>query len=118
MRISLRSASVLICVALLFAGAALGGEGVHVKIANDGVKDLVVTVYDMNTKPQRVVLENARMNGFTSVPVNLLGDTTGRAKLSWTATSKDGVSLKCGHDEASVLDASEVTVHADSECTA
>jgi hypothetical protein len=117
MHISVRSASLVVCLAL-FAGVALGGEGVQVRIANESVRDMVITVYDMNANPHRVVLENARVNGFTSIPVNLIADATGRARLSWTATSNDGVSRKCGHDEANVLDDSAVTVHADSECSA
>ncbi len=37
------------CLALLLAGTALGGEGIDVKITNDGTQDILVTVYDMNT---------------------------------------------------------------------
>jgi hypothetical protein len=116
MRVSVTSA-LLVCATLLLAGAALGGEGVQVRITNDGTQDVVVTVYDLNANPGRPVLENARLNGFTSVPINLIGDATGRANLTWTATSSDGVSRKCGHDDASVSDDSAVKVHADSSCS-
>ena len=37
---------------LLTGGAAVGGEGIQVKITNDGTEDVMVTVYDMNSQPQ------------------------------------------------------------------
>lgn len=105
-------------LALLMAGTALGGDGIDVKITNDGTQDILVTVYDMNTHPRRVVLTNARINGFTSVPISLMGDADGRANLSWVATSTDSVSRKCGHADAVANDADSVNVHADSTCGA
>jgi hypothetical protein len=103
---------------LLCAGVALGGEGVSVKITNDGTQDIVVTVYDMNTQPHKAILENARINGFTSVPINVVGDATGRAKLAWTATSVGQISRRCGQDEVALSDDSSLKVHADSICSA
>jgi hypothetical protein len=85
---------------------------------NDGTQDVVVTVYDLNAEPQRIVLTNAHINGFTAVPVSLLGDASGRAKLSWTATSTDGVNRKCGHAAAVARNDDTVNVHADSACGA
>lgn len=119
MRFNIRTAIMLSSIPLLLAGAAaLGGEGVQVKITNDGTEDIVVTVYDMSTRTPRVVLENERINGFTSVPINAISDSTGRAVLSWTATSMDRTSPACGHDErVEISDSSSLNVHADSTCT-
>ena len=44
-------------------GTALGGEGVQVKITNDGTQDIVVTVYDMNANPRVILLRNAPSAG-------------------------------------------------------
>jgi hypothetical protein len=118
MRNQVKALLILRCLPLLLAGTALGGEGVAVKITNDGTEDIVVTVYDMNTSPQRVVLTNARINGFTSVPISLVGDASGRANLTWTATSTDPVFPKCGHANTMASNASSVNVHADSSCSA
>src|ERR1700733_4813030 len=108
----------ILAFAFLMTGTALGGEGVQVKITNNGTQDIVVTVYDMNANPHRILLQNARINGFTSVPVSAIADATGRANLSWTATSTDGTSAKCGHDDTSGLrNDSAVNVHADSSCS-
>jgi hypothetical protein len=64
-----------------------------------------------------VLLENAHINGFTSVPINAIGDARGRANLSWTATSTDATSRKCGHDDTvSVNNDGTVNVHAESSC--
>ena len=80
MSATLRTAIILSSIPLFFAGAAaLGGEGVQVKITNDGTQDIVVTVYDMSSRTPRVVLDNERINGFTSVPINALSDAAGRA---------------------------------------
>src|ERR1700723_4019383 len=107
--------ALILALPLLMIGTALGGEGIQVKITNDGTQDIVVTVYDMNAEPKRILLQNARINGFTSVPVSAIGDAAGRANLSWTATSTDAASPKCGHADTVTLgnDAS-VNVHADS----
>jgi hypothetical protein len=119
MRAKFKAAFILASLPLLMMGKALGGEGVQVKITNDGTQDILVTVYDMNAQPQRILLQNARINGFTSVPISAIGDATGRANLSWTATSTDSASPKCGHDNTpGVGNDSAVNVHADSSCSA
>jgi hypothetical protein len=111
-------AALVLALPLLMAGTALGGEGVQVKITNDGTQDIVVTVYDMNASPRVILLRNARINGFTSVPVSAIADASGRANLSWTATSTDTTSAKCGRDDTLGLgNDSSVSVHADSSCS-
>jgi hypothetical protein len=112
------AALILTCLPLLLVGSALGGEGVEVKITNDGTDDILVTVYDMNTSPSSVVIANERINGFASVPLTLVGDATGRANLAWTAISADSTSRRCGHASAAASSADSVNVHADSSCSA
>jgi hypothetical protein len=113
------NAALILAVTLLVTGTAFGGEGVQVKITNDGTQDIVVTVYDMNAKPRAILLQNARINGFTSVPLSAIADATGRANLAWTATSADPTSTKCGHDDTRGLgNDSAIHVHADSSCNA
>jgi hypothetical protein len=112
--LTIKSALVLACWPWM---AGLVADGVQVKISNETVQDLVVNVYDMNTQPQKMLLSNAHINGFTSVLVNAIGDATGRANLSWTATSTDSLSPKCGQDQAQGLaNNAAVIVHADSNC--
>jgi hypothetical protein len=108
---------ILGCLPLLLAGTALGGEGVEIKITNDGTEDIIVTVYDMSTTPGTVVLTNAHINGFTSVPVTLVADATGKANLAWTATNTDPAFPKCGHANTVVSNNASVSVHADSTCS-
>ena len=118
MRGKLLAALIVTAIPVLLTGTALGGEDVQVKITNNGTADIVVTVYDMNTKPERVVLENARINGFTSAPIIAIGDASGRANLSWTATSIDTNSRKCGHDDTvGVNNDGSVNVRAESSCS-
>src|ERR1700727_2541489 len=111
-------AALILALPLLMIGTALGGEGLQVKITNDGTQDIVVTVYDMNANPRAILLQNARINGFTSVPVSAIADATGHANLSWTATSTDETSAKCGRDDSSGLrNDSAVNARADSNCS-
>ena len=114
----IKAAVILSAVPLLLAGTALRGEGVAVTLTNDGAEAILVTVYDRSTNPQRVVLNNMRVNGFTSVPISLVADPTGKANLSWTAVSAESLSPKCGHADTVVGNASAVNVHADSSCSA
>jgi hypothetical protein len=102
---------------MLVASTAIGsGDGMSVKITNDGTEDIVVTVYDMTVGPSAVVLSNAHINGFTSVPVSVASDSSGHANLAWTAVTADPRDRKCGHEEVAVGDSSTVSVHADSSC--
>jgi len=114
---SLKGGLILSCLPLLLAGPVLADDGIDVKITNDGTEDIVVTVYDMSTSPKKVVLINARINGFTSVPISVIADANGRASVSWTATSVDHTSPKCGQAAAVVENAASVSVHADSACS-
>jgi len=114
----IKAVVILSAVPLLLAGTALRGEGVAVTLTNDGAEAILVTVYDRSTNPQRVVLNNMRVNGFTSVPISLVADPTGKANLSWTAVSAESLSPKCGHEDTVVGNASAVNVHVDSSCSA
>jgi len=114
----IKAVLILSAVPLLLAGTALRGEGVAVTIINDGAEVILVTVYDRSTNPQRVVLNNVRVNGFTSVPISLVADPTGKANLSWAAVSAESLSPKCGHADTVVSNASSVNVHVDSSCSA
>jgi hypothetical protein len=101
---------------LLFGTSARGGNSVDVKIINDGTEDILVTVYDMSTRPERIVFSNARLNGFTSAPIFLIAAADGKANLAWTATSTDTMFPKCGHAITAVANAGSVNVRADSQC--
>jgi hypothetical protein len=97
--------------------AVASGEGITVNITNDGTVDIVVTVYDTTVGPDAVVLPHARINGFTTIPLSLSPDASGRANLSWTAVTADANERKCGHAERAGLgDSASVMVHADSSC--
>jgi hypothetical protein len=115
MRSPVKAVLILSAVPLLLAGA-LRGDGVAVTITNDGAEDIMVTVYDKSSNPHRLVLNNARLNGFTSMPVTLVADPTGKASLSWTAISAESLSPKCGHADTVVSNAASVNVHVDSSC--
>src|SRR5882757_530357 len=111
MRSRMKTLLVMSALPLLWAGAVLRGEGIAVTVTNDGAEDLLVTVYDKSTNPQRVVLNHARLNGFTSVPITMVGDGAGKANLSWTAISAESSTPKCGHEDTVVGNAASVNVH-------
>ncbi|HEV7611588.1 MAG TPA: hypothetical protein VGO37_06930 [Steroidobacteraceae bacterium] len=102
---------------LLSALPAFGDDGVSLIIANDGIEDIFVTVYDMSAKPYIPVMDHARINGFTKVPLFVTADDTGRANLYWSAISVDDRDRQCGHETKVGLDGDAlVSVHADSAC--
>jgi hypothetical protein len=117
MRSHIKAALILSCVPLFLASTAQGGEGVDVKITNDGTEVILVTVYDMSASPGRMVLANARINGFSSVPISVAGDASGRAHLQWTATGTDPAFPRCGQAHTTVGNSDSVNVHADSTCS-
>jgi hypothetical protein len=114
------SCKTLGALSLVLLGAiALAGDGVDLKITNDSVIDVFVTVQDMNMNPNVIVLSHERINGFASVPLSVSAGATGRANISWTAIRVDNSDRRCGHATVTGLDNdATVNVHADSECTA
>jgi hypothetical protein len=103
MRARTNTVLILVFLPLLLFGTALGGEGVEVKITNDGTTDILVTVYDMNTVPKRLVLTNTRINGFTSVPVSLVGDASARRFQLQRLASYCRAAPDCGSDPVAGL---------------
>ena len=122
MQRNIGTASVLRVAPLLLAAAtALAGadNGVAINVTNDTTEDILVTVYDNTVGPDAAVLSNSRINGFTTVPVSVSPDASGRANLSWTAVSARSTERKCGHQNGVHLgDSASLSVHADSLCGA
>jgi hypothetical protein len=104
---------------LLWNGAsALADSGVPITITNDGTSDIVVTVYDLNASPRRVVVPGERINGFSSIPISVTPGQDGTGHVAWTATAVDANSHLCGHENRQGLQSAEsVHVHADMTCT-
>jgi hypothetical protein len=122
-KIMQRKSLIGLCIAAiplaLLAKPAFSADGVSLNITNDGTEDIVVTVYDTTLGPKAVVLAHARINGFTTIPLTVAADDTGRGNISWTAVSADKNDRKCGHaDNVGLGDSSAVTVSANSDCSA
>jgi hypothetical protein len=101
---------------LALLSAVAWSDGVTVNVTNDGTEDIQVTVYDTTVGPKAMILSQ-RVTGFTTVPVTVSQDATGRANLAWTAVTIDPNNRKCGHaDRTGLTDASSVHVRADAEC--
>jgi hypothetical protein len=102
---------------LMFAAKSLGSDDLDLKLENDGIEDVFVTVYDMNTRPYSIILEHGRINGFASVPILATADMAGRASLSWSATSVDSGDPRCGRGMAGGLGIhASISVHVDFTC--
>ncbi len=114
---SLMAAGVI--AALLAGGTALADDGVPLKITNDGTTDILVTVYDLNASPRRVVVASQRINGFSTVAISVTAGADGMGHVSWTATTVDSDSRLCGRaDRQNLANDAEIHVHADTSCTA
>jgi hypothetical protein len=108
--------AVLGATPLVLLSAVAWSDGLTVNVTNDGTEDIQVTVYDTSVGPKAMVLSQ-RVTGFTTVPVTVSQDATGRANLAWTAVTIDPNNRKCGHaDRTGLSDAASVHVRADADC--
>jgi hypothetical protein len=90
-----------------------------ITINNDTSNDLLVTVYDLNTRSVQKILSSEKINSFASISVTINPDEVGRGHLSWSATSTDVGSRTCGHiDSIALNDSDTVHVYANSACSA
>jgi hypothetical protein len=102
---------------MLLGAVALAGDGENLRITNDSIIDIFVTVQDTSTKPSIEVVAHQRVNGFASIPISVSTDATGLANVSWTAVRVDGADRRCGRGEQRGLNNdATVNVHADSDC--
>jgi hypothetical protein len=110
-------AGVAVSLSLLFT-VARANDGVPITIVNDGTSDIIVTVYDLNASPRRVVVPGERIGSFSSIPINVTPGNDGTGHVAWTANSVDPDSHLCGHANREGLQISaSVHVHADVTCT-
>ena len=115
----MKTTVIVACLSLLLASSTRAGEGLQIKITNDGTQDIMVTFYDRNAATGHIVMQGTRINGFTSVPITVVGDASGKANLSWTAISTDTASPKCGFGNVSgIAGDTSLSVHVDATCGA
>jgi hypothetical protein len=104
----------------LFAVAsavALSGDGLKITISNDSAKDLLVTVYDMNTDPVAPVLSGQAIKGLATISISIVANGEGAGHLSWTAVTSNSDMRTCGHGDKSDLNNDDtVKVSAESDC--
>jgi hypothetical protein len=112
------SALGLLCC-LLTAGAALGSDGIPVKITNDTSNNVVVTVFDMNASPEKSALSNVTIYGFASLSIRVIPGGNGNGHIRWTATGGDASSRTCGHRDHDQLSADSIVhISANDNCGA
>ena len=96
---------------------ARANDTVSLTITNDNTDDILVTVYDMNTRPRGKVLDGQRISGFASVPVSVTAGAGGTAHVYWRATTLDPNMPRCGQrDKAGLENGDSVHVSAHSQC--
>jgi hypothetical protein len=119
MRTANRPTIALGCLACwLICSSASGGDDVLTITINNNTSDnLLVTVYDQNTRPAQRVLSTTPIYGNASLTVSISPDGSGMGHLSWTAMTIDHDMRQCGHnDKAGLNDGDIVNVQADSDC--
>jgi hypothetical protein len=93
--------------------------GVTVRIQNDTVNNLIVTLYDRNFSRKQPMLSGQIINGNASISVTLTANASGQGHLSWEAATVDPDMRRCGHhDNPGLNDGDTVRVHADAACPA
>lgn len=114
-RIPAAALAILVCA----GGIARAQEGVSVRVLNDTPDNLMVTLYDRNTRPPQPVVSSELINGNASISVSITADASGRGHLSWTAVTAGRDMRRCGHQEKrGVNDGDTIRVHANHRCTA
>ncbi len=115
MSFGIRAAVLLLCVASL---PAFGGGAMTVSLRNNTSGTLLVTVYDLNARGQRI-LSSEEINSFASIDVSISADPAGYGRVKWTATNTDPDFRRCGHHTKGRLRPGEVVaVYANSDCGA
>jgi len=106
----------IVATAILASGQAFG-EGLTVTLNNGTTNSLLVTVYDLNVNPPRMILSSLEINGNASITISLAADMWGHGHLQWAATTVDRTMRQCGHGDSWELDDGDsVSVNADSDC--
>jgi hypothetical protein len=108
------------CAVLSLAQSAASAAGaVTVRIQNDTVNNLIVTLYDRNFSRKQPMLSGQIINGNASISVTLTANASGQGHLSWEAATVDPDMRRCGHhDNPGLNDGDTVRVHADAACPA
>jgi hypothetical protein len=106
------------CVALaLIQSPANAGGSVTVHVLNDGVDNLIVSLYDRTLGRKRPVVSGQTINGNSSISISITANASGQGHLSWTARTVDAEMRRCGHhDNPGLNDSDTVHVHADAAC--
>jgi hypothetical protein len=103
----------------LASTTALGDGSVPITILNDNPDTILVTAYDMNSRPRMALLQDRQINGFASILVTITAGRGGHGHLSWTARSADSFVGKCGSKDRPKLTSNTVVhVYAKSDCGA
>ncbi len=106
----------IVSILVLLSVSASAGS-LPITITNDNPDTILVTAYDMNLHPRAEILVGQRINGFASIPISVTPGPTGYGHISWSATSVDTFSRRCGHrDRPRLLNNAIVHVYAKSRC--
>jgi hypothetical protein len=99
------------------SAAVFADDGLTITLLNNSSDNVLVTVYDQNTRPPRKILAATAIYGSASLTVSISVDAQGQGHLSWTAVSMDPDMRKCGKgDNAKLTTSVTVSVHADGDC--
>lgn len=108
------AASAMSC---FYGPAAEAADTLPITVTNDNPDDVIVSLYDMNTKPRSKMLSRQRISGFASIPISVTPDADGNGHVYWTAISADPEHRKCGRkDRPGLATDTSVHVYAKSDC--
>src|SRR5271156_5265576 len=93
----------------LICSSASGEDDVLTITINNNTSDnLLVTVYDQNTRPAQQVLSTTAIYGNASVSVAISPDGSGTGHVSWTAMTIDHDMRQCGHNDRAGLNDGDI----------
>lgn len=117
MRLFTQGAVVSGLILALASAAVHGDNGLTIFILNDSGDTLIVSVYDLRSKPAQQIIADQLIYGNASVPISIAPDNSGVGRVKWTAVTQDRDMGACGHGSKSNLhDGDTVNVHANGQC--
>ncbi|HEY0745914.1 MAG TPA: hypothetical protein VGD63_04385 [Steroidobacteraceae bacterium] len=108
----------VLVLALSARTSALGAGTLTIRVANDTVDNLVVTLDDRNLDSHQTVLSGQVIYSNASIVTWISADGSGQGNVYWSAMTTDREMRHCGHhSEQGINDGDTIRVHADGPCS-
>ena len=108
----------VVLVSLSIHTSALGDGTLTIRVTNDTIDNLVVTLSDRNLSPHQTVLSGQVIYSNASLVTSISADASGQGHVYWRAMTTDREMRHCGHQGVQgINDGDTIRVYADGSCS-